>query len=158
MVKRQQKNRVACARGGAPAGGLRRSQAGDRAWSARSAMSFTVSVAMLLSLLSLVGQPATAAARDADAIRAALGYEKFNFYGVSYGTELGQFLMRERPQHLRAVILDAVVPLGFSLVTDVPVVKQRVMQQFSSACRELQACNLAYPGLGDRYPCLSRQS
>ena len=90
-------------------------------------------------------------ARDADAIRAALGYEKFNFYGVSYGTELGQFLMRERPQHLRAVILDAVVPLGFSLVTDVPVVKQRVMEQFSSACRESQACNLAYPGLGDRY-------
>ncbi len=90
-------------------------------------------------------------ARDADAIRAALGYEKFNFYGVSYGTELGQFLMRERPQHLRAVILDAVVPLGFSLVTDVPVVKQRVMQQFSSACRESEACNLAYPGLGDRY-------
>jgi pimeloyl-ACP methyl ester carboxylesterase len=90
-------------------------------------------------------------ARDADAIRAALGYDKFNFYGVSYGTELGQFLMRERPQHLRAVILDAVVPLGFSLVTDVPVVKQRVMQQFSSACRESQACNLAYPGLGDRY-------
>jgi len=90
-------------------------------------------------------------ARDADAIRAALGYDKFNFYGVSYGTELGQFLMRERPQHLRAVILDAVVPLGFSLVTDVPVVKQRVMQQFSSACRESQACNLAYPGLGERY-------
>ncbi len=90
-------------------------------------------------------------ARDADAIRAALGYEKFNFYGVSYGTELGQFLMRERPQHLRAVILDAVVPLGFSLVTDVPVVKQRVMQQFASACRESEACNLAYPGLGDRY-------
>ena len=90
-------------------------------------------------------------ARDADAIRAALGYEKFNFYGVSYGTELGQFLMRERPQHLRAVILDAVVPLGFSLVTDVPVVKQRVMQQFSSACRESESCNLAYPGLGDRY-------
>jgi pimeloyl-ACP methyl ester carboxylesterase len=90
-------------------------------------------------------------ARDADAIRAALGYERFNFYGVSYGTELGQFLMRERPQNLRAVILDAVVPLGFSLVTDVPVVKQRVMQQFSSACRESESCNLAYPGLGDRY-------
>jgi len=90
-------------------------------------------------------------ARDADAIRAALGYEQFNFYGVSYGTELGQFLMRERPQHLRAVILDAVVPLGFSLVTDVPVVKQRIMQEFASACRESESCNLAYPGLGDRY-------
>jgi len=90
-------------------------------------------------------------ARDADAIRAALGYETFNFYGVSYGTELGQFLMRERPQHLRAVILDAVVPLGFSLVTDVPAVKQRVMQQYANTCRESSACNIAYPGLAQRY-------
>src|SRR5262249_46716639 len=30
-------------------------------------------------------------ARDIDDVRAALGYDKYNFYGVSYGTELGQF-------------------------------------------------------------------
>src|SRR4029453_12051436 len=40
-------------------------------------------------------------ARDVDDVRAALGYEKYNFYGVSYGTELGQVLMRLRPAHLR---------------------------------------------------------
>ena len=90
-------------------------------------------------------------ARDADAVRAALGYETFNFYGVSYGTELGQFLMRERPQHLRAVVLDAVVPLGFSLVTDVPAVQQRVMEQYARSCSESAQCNAAYPNLGARY-------
>jgi pimeloyl-ACP methyl ester carboxylesterase len=90
-------------------------------------------------------------ARDADAVRAALGYEAFNFYGVSYGTELGQFLMRERPQHLRAVVLDAVVPLGFSLVTDVPAVRQRVMEQYARTCSESTRCNAAYPNLGPRY-------
>ncbi len=90
-------------------------------------------------------------ARDADAVRAALGYETFNFYGVSYGTELGQFLMRERPKHLRAVVLDAVVPLGFNLVTDVPAVKQRVMEQYARTCAESSACAAAYPNLGARY-------
>ena len=90
-------------------------------------------------------------ARDVDAVRAALGYEAFNFYGVSYGTELGQFLMRERPPHLRSVVLDAVVPLGFSLVTDVPAVKQQVMQQYARACEESPPCNAAYPSLGPRY-------
>ena len=90
-------------------------------------------------------------ARDADAVRAALGYESFNFYGVSYGSELGQFLMRERPRHLRAVILDAVVPLGFNLVTDVPAVKQRVMDQYARSCGESAQCNAAYPNLGARY-------
>jgi len=64
MVMRQQKNRVAWARGGVMAWGLRRSQAGERAGSARSAMSFTVIVVTLLSLLSLVGQPAIAAASN----------------------------------------------------------------------------------------------
>ena len=90
-------------------------------------------------------------ARDADAIRAVLGYESFNFYGVSYGSELGQFLMRERPRHLRAVVLDAVVPLGFSLVTDVPAVKQRVMEHYARACVQSSECNAAYPRLGERY-------
>lgn len=90
-------------------------------------------------------------ARDADAVRAALGYETFNFYGVSYGTELGQFLMRERPQRLRAVVLDAVVPLGFSLVTDVPAVKQRVIEQYAKACADSPSCDAAYPDLAARY-------
>jgi pimeloyl-ACP methyl ester carboxylesterase len=90
-------------------------------------------------------------ARDVDAVREALGYESFNFYGVSYGTELGQFVMRERPQHLRAVVLDAVVPMGFNLVTDVPAVKQRVMQRYAQACAESPSCAAAYPDLGRRY-------
>jgi len=90
-------------------------------------------------------------ARDADAVRAALGYGAFNFYGVSYGTELGQFLMRERPQHLRSVVLDAVVPIGFNLVTDVPAVKQRVMEQYARSCAQSPACSAAYPDLARRY-------
>src|SRR6185436_18266691 len=90
-------------------------------------------------------------ARDIDDVRAALGYGKYNFYGVSYGTELGQFLVRLKSPHLRSVVLDAVVPLGFSLVTDVPAVKQQVMQQYARACEQSPSCNAAYPQLGPRY-------
>lgn len=90
-------------------------------------------------------------ARDADAVRATLGYEAFNFYGVSYGSQLGQFLMRERPRHLRAVVLDAVVPVGFNLVTDVPAVKQRVMERYAQTCAASPECAAAYPDLGPRY-------
>jgi pimeloyl-ACP methyl ester carboxylesterase len=90
-------------------------------------------------------------ARDVDAVRAALGYEKYNFYGVSYGTELAQFLLRLNPPQLRSVVLDAVVPLGFSLVTDVPSAKQQVMQQYARACEESPSCNAAYPSFGARY-------
>ncbi|MCG3189010.1 MAG: hypothetical protein LKCHEGNO_01253 [Burkholderiaceae bacterium] len=90
-------------------------------------------------------------ARDVDSVRAALGYDSFDFYGVSYGTELAQFLMRERPRGLRAVVLDAVVPIGFSLVTDALANKQQVMQRYAESCAQSKACNDAYPDLGARY-------
>lgn len=93
-------------------------------------------------------------ARDVNDVRAALGYETFNFYGVSYGTELGQFLMRERPPGLRSVVLDAVVPLGFSLVTGVPAVRQQVMPRYAQSCAASPACNEAYPDLANRYQAL----
>ena len=93
-------------------------------------------------------------ARDVDDVRAALGYESFNFYGVSYGTELGQFLLRERPKGLRSVVLDAVVPLGFSLVTGVPAVRQQVMPRYAESCAASPACNAAYPDLANRYQAL----
>ena len=90
-------------------------------------------------------------ARDVEAVRAALGYETYNFYGVSYGSELAQFLMRERPRGLRSVVLDAVVPLGFSLLTDVQPIKQQVMERYARSCEQSKACNAAYPKLGERY-------
>ncbi len=52
----------------------------------------------------------------------ALGYEQFNFYGVSYGTLLGQYVIAQADKHksqLRSVILDGVVrpDLDFNLAS-----------------------------------------
>jgi pimeloyl-ACP methyl ester carboxylesterase len=38
-------------------------------------------------------------ADDVDAIRQGLGYDKIFFCGESYGTPLGQFVLRRHPQH-----------------------------------------------------------
>src|SRR5690606_13512205 len=46
------------------------------------------------------------AVRDLDEVRAALGYERVNVYGVSYGTRVAQHYMRRYPQRVRAAILD----------------------------------------------------
>lgn len=45
-------------------------------------------------------------ARDADAIRQALGDTKVNFYGASYGGFIGQAYARLFPQRVRALVLD----------------------------------------------------
>ena len=49
---------------------------------------------------------------DLDRVRAALGYERINIYGVSYGTRVAQHYLRRFPQHVRSLILDGVIAPG----------------------------------------------
>ena len=49
------------------------------------------------------------AARDMDAIRGALGEERLTYFGISYGTFLGEVYAHLYPTHIRALALDAVV-------------------------------------------------
>ena len=90
-------------------------------------------------------------ANDVEALRAALGYAQFNFYGVSYGTELGQYVMRQHPGHLRSIVLDAVVPVQFDLITGVPQVQQRIATKYFSGCESEKACAAAFPDLAPRF-------
>jgi len=90
-------------------------------------------------------------ADDVEALRVALGYDDINFYGVSYGTELGQFLMRQRPDHLRSVILDAVVPLGYNLFIEPAFAQQRIGEKYLLGCAAEPTCNAAFPNLARRY-------
>lgn len=79
-------------------------------------------------------------------IKQALGYAKIIYNGQSYGTLLGQFLMRRHPDSLEAVILDGVVPAAiptYAQVIDMPASFQRVF----AACAADAACNANYPNL-----------
>lgn len=48
-------------------------------------------------------------ARDMDSVRAALGEEKLNFWGVSYGTFQGSIYAKLFPERVRAFVLDSPV-------------------------------------------------
>jgi pimeloyl-ACP methyl ester carboxylesterase len=55
----------------------------------------------------------TDVARDMDSIRQAFGVQKINYYGISYGTYLGQVYATLFPGHLRRMVLDSTVdPTG----------------------------------------------
>ncbi|MGW0431699.1 alpha/beta fold hydrolase, partial [Micromonospora sp. NPDC003197] len=45
--------------------------------------------------------------QDMDAIRAALGERKLNYYGVSYGTLIGQQYAQRYPNRIRTMVLDS---------------------------------------------------
>src|SRR5262245_813152 len=46
-------------------------------------------------------------ARDFDAVRAALGEKKISYYGVSYGTLIGQTYAEMFPKRIRAMVIDS---------------------------------------------------
>ena len=93
------------------------------------------------------------AIRDFDAVRVALGHEKINIYGGSYGTRAGLVYMRLFPDSLRAVVLDSVgpieVPIGlFGQSFD------RSFKLLLEHCREETTCQQAFPQLEDEFKAL----
>lgn len=57
----------------------------------------------------LAGVGTAAAAGDMDAIRQALGEDKINYLGFSYGTELGTAYLQRYPDRVRAMVLDGAI-------------------------------------------------
>lgn len=53
--------------------------------------------------------------RDLNALRAALGYAQWNYWGMSYGTRIGNAFARTFPNRLRATILDGSLPANESI-------------------------------------------
>jgi pimeloyl-ACP methyl ester carboxylesterase len=58
------------------------------------------------------------AIRDLDAVRAALGLERINLIGISYGTRVAQQYARRYPQRTRTLVLDSVAPNTLFLGND----------------------------------------
>jgi pimeloyl-ACP methyl ester carboxylesterase len=61
--------------------------------------------------------------RDLNALRVALGYSAWNYWGMSYGTRIGYAYARTFPSKLRALIMDGSMPAGettYALGTSFP--------------------------------------
>ena len=86
-------------------------------------------------------------AADVNAIRIALGYDKINLLGGSYGSLLAQAVMRDYPHGIRSVTLFSVVPLEKSLVVDVYTSAPQALMRLLDTCTLDQSCNTAYPNL-----------
>ena len=58
----------------------------------------------------LTSYNSTESAADVADLRIALGVDRWNLYGVSYGTNLALQVLRDYPAGVRSVVLDAVFP------------------------------------------------
>jgi pimeloyl-ACP methyl ester carboxylesterase len=97
--------------------------------------------------INLAAYTSAANAADLNDLRIALGYDKWNLYGISYGTRLALTEMRDFPAGIRSVILDSTYPLQANLDVDVPASAARVFNVLFDGCAADAACNQSYPHL-----------
>ena len=93
----------------------------------------------------------TIAMADADAVRAALGAERVNVVGASYGTRAALEYLRAYPQHVRRIVLDGVAPPDMSLPESFDVDGRAALSAVFSGCAAEPACARAYPRLADTW-------
>lgn len=87
---------------------------------------------------------------DLDEVRAALGYDKVNLWGVSYGTRAALVYMRQHPDRVRTAILDGVAPMSLYLPLNAPRDGQHALDSLLAHCAKDAACAKAYPDLRPR--------
>jgi pimeloyl-ACP methyl ester carboxylesterase len=86
-------------------------------------------------------------AADISLVIKALGYEKANLYGVSYGTRLALTMMRDYPQGIRSVVLDSTYPPQVERLLETDNNFYAMLQNLFADCKGNEACNAAYPEL-----------
>jgi pimeloyl-ACP methyl ester carboxylesterase len=99
----------------------------------------------------------TLAVNDFDAVREALGYETINLYGLSYGTRVALTYLKLYPNHVRAVILDGVLPQDAILGVDVAHDAQQALDLIFSRCAADTDCQAAFPNVQSEFDALIQE-
>ena len=86
-------------------------------------------------------------AEDLVDVRAALGYDRWNLYGLSYSTRLALTVLRDHPDGLRAVLLDSVSPPELAQYDVRVTALQDAFSRLAEDCAAQRACEAAYPDL-----------
>jgi pimeloyl-ACP methyl ester carboxylesterase len=84
---------------------------------------------------------------DLDDVRQALGYERINLLGGSYGTRAALVYMKMFPAHVRAAILDGVAPYGNRLPVFMARDADRALAQLFDDCAADADCAAAFSDL-----------
>lgn len=82
---------------------------------------------------------------DYNLVRQAMGYDKINIMGVSYGTRAAQVYLRLFPETVRTVTLDSVVPMQLALGQEHSQMLDRSVQTVFDQCSENETCNSLFP-------------
>ena len=86
-------------------------------------------------------------ADDVHDLKVALGVDKIDLHGISYGTRLGLEIAKRHPNDVRATIIDGVMPPDVPVMGMFPVAMDTVLSRTFAACKADPKCNVTYPDL-----------
>ena len=84
---------------------------------------------------------------DFDQVRAALGYDKIDLYGVSYGVSSALAYIQRHGAHVRAAVLDSGSLLDVHLWELIPRSAQQALDSMFARCQSSPTCAAAFPDL-----------
>lgn len=94
---------------------------------------------------------------DIETLRLALGYEKIDLHGNSYGSRVAQVYTRRHSRHVRSVVLDGpedlTRPLGSSIATD----SENSLRALVADCSRNHDCAKAYPNFSRNFEIFMQQ-
>ena len=86
-----------------------------------------------------------------DLMRTISSDNKWNIYGVSYGSRLAIEVMQKNPELIRSVVLDSVYPPNHSLLLKWPYLLNNSLDNLFQGCIRDSECNELYPGLKNKF-------
>ena len=86
-------------------------------------------------------------AADIESLRQAMGYDKLNLYGISYGTRLALTAMRDMAPGIRSVVIGSVYPPQVDLYSQTPANGARAFEALFKACSVEATCAQHFPNL-----------
>lgn len=87
------------------------------------------------------------AVADLEQARAALGYDKLNLWGGSYGTRVALEYLRRHGRHVRTVTLDGAAPATMKLPLSFVADGEAALKKMLDACDAEVRCRSTYPDL-----------
>ena len=88
---------------------------------------------------------------DLDEVREALGYDKINLVGGSYGTFAAQIFMRRHSEHIRAVFLAGVAPPNIKQPLLFPRAAQLALSETFKDCAADADCHKSFPNIEQEF-------
>ncbi|HXW74875.1 MAG TPA: alpha/beta hydrolase [Steroidobacteraceae bacterium] len=122
----------------------------NRASDAQIGASTRTCLASLAGRADVAWYTTSLAVQDLERVRAALGYERINLYGSSYGTRVALHYLRRFPARTRSLILDGVVPPERALGERSALDAERALEDVLARCARESDCRARFGDpLGD---------